>query len=151
MFYVLLGVAGIWLFATGAILFSINAFSVGLDETSAVANGAIYMSAFALVLVLNVAVIFPGLLLLQPIRLLKVLRAEKAAITPRQRFRGMFALLCFTIINFTMLNPYPTQPYTLAPTIRHMRLVVLCLQSSSLRPLLSSSRCLHLLFCCYFS
>ncbi|OJT15945.1 hypothetical protein TRAPUB_13369 [Trametes pubescens] len=90
MFYVLLGVAGIWLFATGAILFSINAFSVGLDETSAVANGAIYMSAFALVLVLNVAIIFPGLLLLQPIRLLKVMRAERAAVTPRQRFRAVY-------------------------------------------------------------
>ncbi len=99
MFYVLLGVAGIWLFATGAILFSINAFSVGLDETSAVANGAIYMSAFALVLVLNVAIIFPGLLLLQPIRLLKVMRAERAAVTPRQRFRGEFVPLRSTTIH----------------------------------------------------
>lgn len=99
MFYVLLGVAGIWLFATGAILFSINALSIGLDETSAVANGAIYMSAFALVLVLNVAIIFPGLLLLQPIRLLKVMRAERVAVTPRQRFRGVFVPYLSTTIH----------------------------------------------------
>ncbi|KAI0375116.1 hypothetical protein BV20DRAFT_960185 [Pilatotrama ljubarskyi] len=90
MFYTLLVVGGAWMFTTGAILFSMRALSTSLDEAPSVANGAIYMSAFALVVVLNVAIIFPGLLLLQPIRLWKVARAEKAAVTPRQRFRAVY-------------------------------------------------------------
>jgi len=49
------------------------------------------MSILALALVLNVAIIFPACLLLQPFRLWRVLRAEKQAVTPRQRFRG----ICF--------------------------------------------------------
>jgi hypothetical protein len=56
-----------------------------------VADGSIYMSALALVIVLNVAVIFPGLLLLQPVRLWHLRRAEKEALTPRQTFRGKLA------------------------------------------------------------
>ncbi|KAI0825014.1 hypothetical protein BC628DRAFT_1339042 [Trametes gibbosa] len=89
-FYLLLGVGAVWLFTTGAILFSIGALSNGVDQSQTVADGAIYMSAFALVLVLNVAIISPGLLLLQPIRLWKVLRAERVAVTPRQRFRAVY-------------------------------------------------------------
>ncbi|KAI9065843.1 hypothetical protein FKP32DRAFT_1566891 [Trametes sanguinea] len=90
MFWFLLIVGGVWMFTTGAILFSMEALSSDSGESQSVANGAIYMSAFALVVVLNVAIIFPGLLLLQPIRLLKVIRAEKAAVTPRQRFRAVY-------------------------------------------------------------
>ncbi|KAI0639520.1 hypothetical protein C8Q77DRAFT_1043851 [Trametes polyzona] len=90
MFYILLGVGGVWMFTTGAILFALSAFSNDSAESQSVANGAIYMSAFALVLVLNVAIIFPGLLMLQPIRLWKVVRAERAAVTPRQRFRAVY-------------------------------------------------------------
>ncbi|KAH9858076.1 hypothetical protein C2E23DRAFT_718443 [Lenzites betulinus] len=89
-FYLLLGVGGVWLFTTGAILFSIGALSTNVARSQTVADGAIYMSAFALVLILNVAIIFPGLLLLQPIRLWKVIRAERVAVTPRQRFRAVY-------------------------------------------------------------
>ncbi|CDO75477.1 hypothetical protein BN946_scf184935.g13 [Trametes cinnabarina] len=94
MFWFLLIVGSAWMFTTGAILFSIQAFSSDSAESQSVANGAVYMSAFALVLVLNVAIIFPGLLLLQPIRLLNVIRAEKAAVTPRQRFRAVYPIPC---------------------------------------------------------
>ncbi|KAI0651968.1 hypothetical protein C8Q79DRAFT_1018843 [Trametes meyenii] len=90
MFYTLLIVAAIWLFTTGAILFSLQALSTDSRETASVADGAIYMSAFALILVLNIAVVFPGLLALQPVRLWKVIRAERLAVTPRQRFRAVF-------------------------------------------------------------
>ncbi len=89
VFWVFTLVAGIWLFGTGAVVFSMQALVTDSGVTNSFANGAIYISVFALVLVLNVAIVFPGLLLLQPIRLWKVARAEKAAVTPRQRFRGM--------------------------------------------------------------
>ena len=97
LFYILLVVGGVWMFTTGAIIFSLQAFSSDSGESRSVANGAIYMSAFAAVLVFNVAIIFPGLLMLQPIRLWKVLRAEKAAVTPRQRFRGQSTFTHFII------------------------------------------------------
>ena len=69
-------------------LFTFGAFSMDVNESLTVANGAIYMSAFAMALILTVAIIVPAFLLLQPMRLWRVLRDEKAAITPRQRFRG---------------------------------------------------------------
>ena len=92
VFWLFTTVAGVWLFVAGAVLFSMRALSTNSGVTESLANGTIYMSAFAMALVLNVAIIFPGLLLLQPIRLWKVIRAERAAVTPRQRFRGQ--LLC---------------------------------------------------------
>ncbi|KAI0669781.1 hypothetical protein C8Q78DRAFT_976437 [Trametes maxima] len=90
IFYMLLIVAAVWLFTTGAILFSLQALSTDSRESASVADGAIYMSAFALILVLNVAIVFPGLLALQPVRLWKVIRAERGAVTPRQRFRAVY-------------------------------------------------------------
>ncbi|CAL1693980.1 unnamed protein product [Somion occarium] len=89
-FYILTIIAAIWLFSIGAILFSMGAFNTQTLESASVANGAIYMSAFALMLIMNVAVIFPALLLLQPIRLWRVVRAEREAVTPRQRFRAVY-------------------------------------------------------------
>lgn len=74
--------------AIGAVLFSMQAFNTGTDPTLSLSNGAVYMSILALALIINVAIILPGCLLLQPLRLWRVIRAEKAAITPRQRFRG---------------------------------------------------------------
>lgn len=90
-FWILTIVALIWTFAIGAVLFAMGAFNTGVLESATVANGAIYMSAFALMLIMNVAVIFPALLLLQPIRLWQVIRAEREAVTPRQRFRGNYS------------------------------------------------------------
>ncbi|KAF7326857.1 MPN domain-containing protein [Mycena venus] len=68
-----------------------NAGAGGVDgRTESVANGAIYMAILALSVLFTCAIIFPGLLLLQPLRLWTVLRAEKSAVTPRQRFRAVY-------------------------------------------------------------
>jgi calcium permeable stress-gated cation channel len=88
VFWTLVLVGVIWLFTLGAILFAFGAFSTSVAESPAVANGAIYMSAFAMVLIMNVAIIAPALLMLQPYHLWRVLRDERVAVTPRQRFRG---------------------------------------------------------------
>ncbi|KAH8099276.1 hypothetical protein BXZ70DRAFT_289357 [Cristinia sonorae] len=90
IFYILTIIAATWLFAIGAVLFAMRAFNQGTAESASVANGAIYMSAFAMILVMNVAFIFPALLMLQPLRLRKVIQAEKLAVTPRQRFRAVY-------------------------------------------------------------
>ena len=88
IFYTLVIIGSVWLFTVGAILFAFEAFSTSTPESPVVADGAIYMSAFAMVLIVNLAIIFPALLMLQPVRLWRVLKDEKAAVTPRQRFRG---------------------------------------------------------------
>ncbi|THH33123.1 hypothetical protein EUX98_g1076 [Antrodiella citrinella] len=90
IFYILVIIAAIWMFGIACILFAMRAFNTGIGETKAIANGAIYISAFAMMLAMNVAVIFPALLMLQPFRVWRVLRAEKAAFTPRQRFRAVY-------------------------------------------------------------
>ena len=87
-FWVLTIIALVWLFTIGAVLFSMGAFNTGVLESASVANGAIYMSAFAMALIVNVAIVAPALLMLQPFHLWRVLREEKTAVTPRQRFRG---------------------------------------------------------------
>lgn len=87
-FFILTTVAAIWLITVGAILFALRAFSANNQRSITVANGSIYMSALAMTIVITAAIICPALLLLQPIRLWHVLRAEKHAMTPRQRFRG---------------------------------------------------------------
>ncbi|KII94048.1 hypothetical protein PLICRDRAFT_101453 [Plicaturopsis crispa FD-325 SS-3] len=89
-FFILTIIAAIWLITVGALIFSLQAFSSGSGETSTVANGSIYISALALVIVVNVAIIYPALLMLQPFRLRRVLKAEKNAVTPRQRFRAVY-------------------------------------------------------------
>ncbi|PPQ64239.1 hypothetical protein CVT24_008642 [Panaeolus cyanescens] len=89
-FFVLVSVAAIWLIGIGAVLFSIGALTTSNKRTANVTSGAIYMSLLALSIILSIAVIVPGCLLLQPFRLWRVLQAEKAAITPRQRFRAVY-------------------------------------------------------------
>jgi calcium permeable stress-gated cation channel len=91
IFFTLTIIAGIWLMAVGAVLFAVESFQSRRNVTKTIANGSIIMTAFALALISNVAIVSPGLLLLQPYRLWKVIRAEKSAITPRQRFRGEYA------------------------------------------------------------
>ncbi|KAJ7777612.1 hypothetical protein DFH07DRAFT_731180 [Mycena maculata] len=92
MFYILVAIGAIWLVTVGALIFSLQAFNSGSasDRTGTIANGSIYMGILALSLIFTVAIIFPGLLLLQPVRLWRVLRAEKRAVTPRQRFRAVY-------------------------------------------------------------
>lgn len=88
IFYIIIAIAAIWLFTIGAVSFAFGAFDTTSQESVTVANGAIYLSVLAMAMVLNVAVIVPGLLLLQPMHLWRVIRAERDAMTPRQRFRG---------------------------------------------------------------
>lgn len=92
-FYILVSVAIIWILTIGALLFALRAFSDDLNKASTVAKGSVYMTVFALSIVLQIAIIFPGLLLLQPLRLWRVMRNERHAITPRQHFRGTLLLM----------------------------------------------------------
>jgi hypothetical protein len=86
-FFVLTTAAVIWIVLAGALVFALPAFKSHGQRPKTVADGTIYLAGFALTLVLNVAIIFPGLMLLQPGRLWYVMRLYKRSVTPRQRFR----------------------------------------------------------------
>lgn len=86
-FYILT-IASLWLITVGALLHSMHAFSVQSGISKSIADGSIYMGVLALSIVVALTIISPGLLLLQPVRLWRVLQAERQALTPRQRFRG---------------------------------------------------------------
>jgi hypothetical protein len=103
-FWVIVLVGFLVLTAIGAVLFAIHAFSIGVQRTATIANGSVYMSALALAIVINMAVIAPGLLLLQPMRLWRTKRAERGAITPRHRFRGKYCLLSPTNSVLSVVN-----------------------------------------------
>ncbi|KIY73527.1 hypothetical protein CYLTODRAFT_485378 [Cylindrobasidium torrendii FP15055 ss-10] len=90
IFVILTATALVWVLAIGGILFSLRAFDESSHEASSVAQGSIFMTVLAMAIIMQVAVILPGLLLLQPMRLWRVIRAEKQAITPRQRFRALY-------------------------------------------------------------
>lgn len=103
------------------------------------------MSAMALSIIVQVAIIIPGLLLLQPVRLWKLVREERQAVTPRQRFRGMaMAIHRCTWLTFVQLytlvpTTHPLQPvHAFLPSYLHLRLLL-----SSLSYALLSS------YCCY--
>ncbi|KAL0068549.1 hypothetical protein AAF712_004264 [Marasmius tenuissimus] len=90
-FFFLAIASALWIVAVGALLFGIQAFSNDKDGAArSVADGSVYMAAIAMAVVLQVAIIFPGLLILQPIKLWRVTRQEKYAVTPRQRFRAVY-------------------------------------------------------------
>ncbi|KAJ7091404.1 hypothetical protein B0H15DRAFT_234366 [Mycena belliarum] len=92
MFYILAAIGAVWLITVGALIYTLRAFNTatGAGRSNTVANGAIYMSILALSLIFTVAIVVPGLLLLQPVRLWHTIRAEKRAVTPRQRFRAVY-------------------------------------------------------------
>jgi hypothetical protein len=92
MFYMIVAISVIGLVAAGAILYAFGALSEGTRRSESVADGSIYISILLLAIIINVAVTSPALLMLQPLRLRRVLNAEKAAKTPRQRFRGMVVI-----------------------------------------------------------
>ncbi|KAG8704088.1 hypothetical protein FRC09_003778, partial [Ceratobasidium sp. 395] len=89
-FYVFVFVATAWIIAVGSLIFGLQAFDTSTARTSTVANGATYIAVLLMVIVLNAAVIAPGLLMLQPIRLWKLWKARKEAISPRQQFRAIY-------------------------------------------------------------
>lgn len=104
-FYVLAILGSVWLFTVGAVLFAFDSLSTSTAPSSAIANGAIYMSVFAAAVLINLAVIFPALLMLQPLRLWRVLKEEMVAVTPRQRFRGKHAFISVHPSHFIADDP----------------------------------------------
>ena len=92
MFYMVVSVSVIGLVVAGAILYAFGALSQGVRRSETVADGSIYIAILLLAIVINVAITSPALLVLQPLRLRRVLNAERAAKTPRQRFRGIVVI-----------------------------------------------------------
>ena len=95
MFFILSVIATVVLVIVGALIFAIQFFSSSRQAPAAVADGAIYLSALLLSILITVAIICPALLMLQPTRHWHILRAEKHAVTPRQRFRGAYSVHLF--------------------------------------------------------
>lgn len=92
MFYLIVAISVIGLVAAGALLYAFGALSEGTRRSESVADGSLYIAILLLAIVVNVAVTSPALLMLQPLRLRRILSAERAAKTPRQRFRGMIVI-----------------------------------------------------------
>jgi hypothetical protein len=89
MFYTILCAGVIGLTTAGALLYAFGSLSQGTRRSKTVADGYIYITVLVLTIIVIISATSPALLVLQPLRLRRVLRAEKAAKTPRQRFRGM--------------------------------------------------------------
>ncbi|KAH9178520.1 hypothetical protein EDB89DRAFT_1926998 [Lactarius sanguifluus] len=95
MFYVIVCVAVIGLVAAGALLYAFGALSRGTRVSKTVADGSIYIAILALAIIINVAIASPALLMLQPLHLRRVLRAEKTARTPSPAtYNPLFAMAC---------------------------------------------------------
>jgi hypothetical protein len=92
MFYMIVAISVIGLVAAGALLYAFGALSEGTRVSETVADGSIYIAILLLAIVINVAITSPALLMLQPLRLRRILSAERVAKTPRQRFRGMVVI-----------------------------------------------------------
>lgn len=90
-FWVIVIIAGVWIVAASAILFGARAFDTGNGEAPTIANGSVATAVFLLFIVINIAIIVPGLLLLQPVSLWRQYRRKRQAYTPRQLFRGMLS------------------------------------------------------------
>jgi hypothetical protein len=93
VFWVFVIVAGIWIVTAGALITGVRALDEGTNDegnnaTSIIASGSVTTAIFLLIILLNISIIAPGLLLLQPIRLWKLWKAKKRVRTPRQLFRG---------------------------------------------------------------
>jgi hypothetical protein len=95
VFWVFVIVAGIWTVTAGSLIVGVKAFDDGSNASSSIASGSVTTAIFLLIILLNIAIIAPGLLLLQPIRLWKLWKAKKRAQTPRQLFRGECSYDCW--------------------------------------------------------
>lgn len=149
-FYILATLVTIWLTGIGGILFALQAFSAGSNETRSIANGAVYMTVLALTIVINLTIIVPGVLMLQPLRLWNILKAERQAVTPRQRFRGKILHFYHDKSSFET-SFFCSQPFIPGPTIQYLPSVLLFWASCSRRRSLSFSQSSAPLFCCYYS
>ena len=90
VFWVIVIVAGVWLVAAASILFGAHALDERSSQAPSIANGSVAIALLLLLITINVAIIVPGLLLLQPVRLWKQYRRKKKAVTPRQHFRAVY-------------------------------------------------------------
>ncbi|KAG8981245.1 hypothetical protein FRC05_004147 [Tulasnella sp. 425] len=90
VFAVLVIICGVWLVALGGILFATDSFNGGQHRPAAVSEGMVYIAILLMLITINLAIIAPGLLMLQPVRLWKTWKAQKTAVTPRQRFRAIY-------------------------------------------------------------
>lgn len=137
-----------WFTTVGALVFAMDSFAVDTQRPTTVANGSIYMSAFFLALIINVAIIAPGLLLLQFSKLKRVVRNERSAVTPRQRFRGN----TFYSSDHFRLLPYllSLQRFIPISITQHMLCPVVFLLSFWLLHSLLFSHLSGLLLCFYY-
>ena len=94
VFWVFVIVAGIWIVTAGSLIVGLRGLDNGINASSSIANGSVTTAIFLLIILLNIAIIAPGLLLLQPVRLWKLWKAKKRARTPRQLFRGQCSSNC---------------------------------------------------------
>ncbi|TFK77484.1 hypothetical protein BDN72DRAFT_46203 [Pluteus cervinus] len=90
IFYLFTFASGLWIVAVGAILFGLQSLIEGESRVETIANGSVYMGLLAMAIIINIAIIFPALIVLQPFRLWRVAKAERSAVTPRQRFRALY-------------------------------------------------------------
>jgi hypothetical protein len=90
VFWVIVIVGGMWVVVAGSLLFGAHSLDTESGTATSVANGSIATALFLLLITINLAIIVPGLLLLQPVRLWRMYRREKRAITPRQHFRAIY-------------------------------------------------------------
>ena len=88
LFAVLVIICGVWIVVAGGLIFATDAFATTSARPATVSDGTIYIAILLMLITMNLAIISPGLLMLQPVRLWKSHRAQKKAITPRQKFRG---------------------------------------------------------------
>jgi hypothetical protein len=92
-----------------------------------------------LAMVLNAAIIAPGLLLLQPFQLWRVMRAQRRAVTPRQRFRGV-ASTSLRLIIAVLTWLHSSIPTNVSPNVRNSMLRPRRLLRSNSIPSLPSHR-----------
>ncbi|KAG9015185.1 hypothetical protein FRB94_004304 [Tulasnella sp. JGI-2019a] len=90
IFTVLVVICGVLLVVIGGILFATSALANGSAQGTTVAEGAVYIAILMMLIMFNLAIIAPGLLLLKPVRLWKLIRQQRKSITPRQNFRAIY-------------------------------------------------------------
>lgn len=90
VFWVIVIVAGVWIVTAASLIFGARALDTQTRTASSVANGSVAAALFLFLITINLAIIVPGLLLLQPIHLWRMRRRQKRATTPRQHFRAIY-------------------------------------------------------------
>lgn len=80
---------GIWLIAVSSVIFATPAFTENTPGTQLVADGSIYMTFIAFQVAL-ISLVVPPILAIRPLRLWRLLRQQRDAVTPRQMFRAIY-------------------------------------------------------------